>query len=117
MAFIGAALIRIIYAIIFDFSIASESLNIFTGISGFLIHVGIIMSAIYLSYLWPAVTEKVVQAKDEALKDKREKHLEAEEIKTIQKAEPPIVTQKKPPEPEVKTKKDDPNDILNDYLK
>lgn len=117
VAVLGAAFIRILYTIFFDFSIASEALNVFTGISGFLMHVGIIVAAIYLSYLWPAVTQRVVQVKDEALKDSTEKAAEEAELKTIQQAEPPIATQKKAPEPQAKPKKDDPNDIINDYLK
>ncbi|MFK7756915.1 MAG: hypothetical protein AB8B53_08305 [Flavobacteriales bacterium] len=118
VALVGAALIRILYAIFFDFSIATETFNFFTGLSGYLLHAGIIVAAIYLSYMWPAVTERVVKVKDEAIKDRKEKAAEEAEMKSIQEAEPPIATQQKPtPEPQPKPKKDDPNDIINDYLK
>ena len=115
VAFIGALLIRFIYALIFDFSVASETFNIFTGLSSFFMHVGIIVAAIYLSYLWPSVTKKIIDVKDEAVKDQSEKDLE----KAVQSkgAKPePETTKASTPEPKEPPKKEGPNDIINDYL-
>ncbi len=117
VALAGAVVIRIVYAIFFDFSLASETLNMFTGLSGLLMHAGIILAGIYLSYLWPSVKQKVVQAKEEALKDHKEKAAESEQLKSINKDEKPIETQSKAPSSSTKPEKDDPNDIINDYLK
>ncbi len=116
VALAGASLIRIIYALFFDYSIATETFNIFTGSSAFLMHTAIILAAIYLSYLWPTVMSKMKQVKDEAIKDSSEKKAEK-----IEQLEEPIQTEiKESPKPEPqappKPKKDDPNDIINDYL-
>lgn len=116
IAFVGAVIIRLVYSTMFEFSTATESFNTFTGLSGFLMHIGIILAAIYLSYLWPAVSTKMSDLKNEVIKDKSEK--EAEKTKELEEPLKPIIKESptpesaKPSEP----KKDDPNDIINDYL-
>ncbi|GEM_PF-4077013 len=114
VALLGAAVIRIIYALFFDFSIASEFFDSFTGLTGFLMNAAIIFIGIYLSYLWPSVRSKAKEISQSAYKDIKEKKLEVQnEVKK------PIENQPEPQaeKPKEQNDKKSSNDIIDDYLK
>jgi len=124
VAFIGTVLVRSVYAYFLDFGTSSGMFSTFTGYSGFIIHMLVVLAAILLSYQWPKVKNKMIAIKEEAIKDENEKALEkqsnekAPEVENEKVPEKIVEKPKETPKPAPKPapKKDDPNDIINDYL-
>ncbi len=129
IALISALLIRIVFDIFFDFKSTSGNWGILTGYTGWLLMSVVIYFGMFMSYLWPNVKSKIVTIKDDTLKKGNEAienskaglekiHEEAvskkdqivEEVKEVKEK---IVEPKETPKPK---KKDDPDDIINEYL-
>lgn len=123
VALVAALVIRGLYDLLFDYEWASGTFDIFTGPMAWLLQSGGIFLAMIMSYMWPNVKNKIVDLKDDALKKGDKVIAESEQgfEKLREKTESPKPVKEVPKEkPEAKTKgkdKEDPNDIINDYLK
>lgn len=113
LAIAGAALIRMIYAFFFDFSIPSETFNMFSGLTAFFLHALVILAGIYLSYMWPQVRSKASELTQKVYKDPEEKAKEQAKLDHPPKTEIPPANEQPTPE---KPSKQNPDDIINDYL-
>lgn len=129
LALFLSLLVRAGYDLFFDFFAASGKLSMFTGYTGWLLLAAVIFIAMILSNLWPNVKNKIVDIKDDTLKKgnevidsgkaslekAKEEVLETKDavVEEIKEVKEEVVKPKEAPQPK---KKDDPDDIINEYL-
>ena len=93
-----------------------------SGVSGWVIYSMLIFIGLSLSYLWPKVRSQAGELKDRTFKqgeestEKEETHRDSKKEKA-QDSKPQPESSSKSESESQKKDKDDPNDIINDYLK